>query len=172
MDDERVLFLRPALGGFGHHQQFSIPEDEDDVPAHRAHRFVHGTRHIKGTCRTQVLRSSCEWSLGLKETEKSIQTAYIAAILEAKHYVYIENQFFSKWKDPSRSGTEFDAKFSLVTSTEDDEDYVLKNQIGQAIVKRIIRAHEERENFKVFVLMPLMPAFPADLSTDDAATAR
>lgn len=48
----------------------------------------------------------------------------------------------------------------------------MKNQIGNAIVKRIVRAHEEQEKFKVFVLMPLMPAFPADLSTKDAATAR
>lgn len=61
---------------------------------------------------------------------------------------------------------------TIVTSTEDDPQYILKNQIGQAIVQRIIRAHEEREKFKVIVLMPLMPAFPADLSTKEAATAR
>jgi phospholipase D1/2 len=53
-----------------------------------------------------------------------------------------------------------------------DQEGILKNQIGNAIVHRIVRAHEEREKFKVFVLMPLMPAFPADLSTKDAATAR
>ena len=61
----------------------------------------------------------------------------------------------------------------LVTATEEDENFILKNQIGQAIFKRIIRAHEERdENFKIIVLMPLMPAFPADLSTKEAASAR
>lgn len=60
----------------------------------------------------------------------------------------------------------------LVTSTEKDNDYILKNQIGTAIVNRIIRAFEEQEKFKVFVLIPLMPAFPAELSTKDAATAR
>lgn len=37
---------------------------------------------------------------------------------------------------------------------------------------RIIKAHEAQEKFKVFVLIPLMPAFPAELSTKDAATAR
>ncbi|KAJ8655156.1 hypothetical protein O0I10_009191 [Lichtheimia ornata] len=153
MDDERVLFLKPALGGFGHHQRFSIPGEDDDHPAHRAHRFMHGTRDIQGTCRTQVLRSVGEWSLGVDETEHSIQNAYVSSILSAEHFVYIENQFF-------------------ITATEEDEDYVLKNQIGNAIVKRIIRAHEEREPFRVIVLMPLMPAFPADLSTDAAATAR
>lgn len=59
-----------------------------------------------------------------------------------------------------------------VTATEMNDGSILKNQIGNAIIKRIIRAHEEQEKFKVFVLMPLMPAFPADLSTKDAATAR
>ncbi|KAG1057687.1 hypothetical protein G6F42_028789 [Rhizopus arrhizus] len=60
----------------------------------------------------------------------------------------------------------------LPLATDNKEDNIIKNQIGNAIVKRIIRAHEEQEKFKVFVLMPLMPAFPADLSTKDAATAR
>lgn len=60
----------------------------------------------------------------------------------------------------------------IVSATDNKEDNIIKNQIGNAIVKRIIRAHEEQEKFKVFVLMPLMPAFPADLSTKDAATAR
>ena len=97
MDDEAILFLRPALGGFGGHQQFSIPDDEDEVAAHGSYRFMHGVRDIGGTCRAQVLRSSGEWSLGLDETEHSIQNAYVATILSAEHYIYIENQFFSKY---------------------------------------------------------------------------
>jgi phospholipase D1/2 len=68
--------------------------------------------------------------------------------------------------------TRIDTVPILVTSTDNKEANIVKNQIGNAIVKRIIRAHEEQEKFKVFVLMPLMPAFPADLSTKDAATAR
>lgn len=60
----------------------------------------------------------------------------------------------------------------LVTNTVEDDKYVLKNLIGKAIVERIIRAHENQEKFMVFVLMPLMPAFPAELSTKEAATAR
>lgn len=35
--------------------------------------------------------SACEWSLGVK-TEHSIANAYIEAIKNAKHFVYIENQ--------------------------------------------------------------------------------
>ncbi|KAI9491274.1 hypothetical protein BDB00DRAFT_767302 [Zychaea mexicana] len=153
MDNERVLFLKPALGGFGHHQHFSIPDDADEVAAHRTYRFMHGTRDVKGTCRTQILRSAGDWSLGLDETEHSIQNAYIAAIHGAEHYIYIENQFF-------------------ITSTEKDDDFVIKNAIGEAIVKRINRAHEEREPFKVYVLMPLMPGFPAELSTKEASNPR
>ncbi len=42
------------------------------------------------TC--QVLRSSSTWSAGIDETESSIHEAVTAAIAEAKHYVYIENQ--------------------------------------------------------------------------------
>jgi hypothetical protein len=60
----------------------------------------------------------------------------------------------------------------LVSATDNKDSNIIKNQIANAIVKRIIRAYEEQEKFKVFVLMPLMPAFPADLSTKDAATAR
>ncbi|KAI9275903.1 hypothetical protein BDA99DRAFT_496737 [Phascolomyces articulosus] len=153
MDDEKILFLRPALGGFGHHQQFSIPGDEGEVAAHRSYRFNHGVRDIAGTCRAQVLRSSGEWSLGLDQTEHSIQNAYVASILSAEHFIYIENQFF-------------------ITSTEKDDDFVLKNLIGEAIVKRINRAHEEREPFKVYVVIPLMPGFPAELSTKEASNPR
>lgn len=61
---------------------------------------------------------------------------------------------------------------STVTATEKDDKDIVKNQIGAAIVNRIIKAHQDQEKFKVFVLIPLMPAFPAELSTKDAATAR
>jgi phospholipase D1/2 len=61
---------------------------------------------------------------------------------------------------------------SLVTTTEDDPNYIVKNQIGAAIVNRIIRAHDENEKFKIFVMIPLLPAFPADLSTKAARDAK
>lgn len=60
----------------------------------------------------------------------------------------------------------------IVTATEKGDEDIVKNQIGAAIVDRIIKAHQDQEKFKVFVLIPLMPAFPAELSTKDAATAR
>ncbi|ORX48538.1 phospholipase D/nuclease [Hesseltinella vesiculosa] len=151
LDKENVPFLQPPLGGFTEKQTFSSPMTQGLLRA-KSTRFRHATRGIRGTCRSQVLRSSAKWSSGIP-LEHSIQTAYIRAITEARHYVYIENQFF-------------------ITTTEDDPGYIIKNQIGAAIVQRIIRAHDEGDKFKVFVLMPLVPAFPADLATKEARDAR
>jgi len=49
----------------------------------------------RGTVNAQIVRSSCDWSSGIL-AEDSIQTAYCEIIRNAQHYVYIENQFFSK----------------------------------------------------------------------------
>lgn len=40
------------------------------------------------------------------------------------------------------------------------------------MVERIKRAHKKGEKFKVFILIPLIPAFEGDLATKDAAAAR
>ncbi|KAI9306139.1 hypothetical protein BJ944DRAFT_264042 [Cunninghamella echinulata] len=150
LDKSKVPFLQPPLGGFSR-QTFKQPITEGLLRS-RSTRFRHGTRGINGSSRAQVLRSSAQWSSGIS-LERSIQTAYISAITEAKHYVYIENQFF-------------------ITATDNDPAYIIKNQIGAAIVKRIIRAHDEGEKFKVFIMMPLVPAFPADLSTKASRDAK
>ncbi|KAJ3271230.1 hypothetical protein HDV01_006963 [Terramyces sp. JEL0728] len=100
----------------------------------------------------QVLRSSSEWSHGIP-TERSIQNAYIEQISNSEHFIYIENQFF-------------------ITCNTDDPDYKIKNLIGKALVERIIRAHNENTPFQVIVSMPLIPAFPAELSTKEAESAR
>ena len=34
------------------------------------------------------------WSIGVRKTESSIYNAYIQCIANAKHFIYIENQFF------------------------------------------------------------------------------
>lgn len=41
-----------------------------------------------------MLRSCSTWSAGQDLTEHSVQTAMVETILAARHYVYIENQFF------------------------------------------------------------------------------
>ncbi|KAK0714867.1 hypothetical protein B0H67DRAFT_225243 [Lasiosphaeris hirsuta] len=99
----------------------------------------------------QLCRSSSPWSSGRK-TEHSIANAYIQAITNAKHFVYIENQFF-------------------ITATSEEQKPVA-NKIGRAIVDRIVRAHESREDFQVIVLMPAVPAFAGDLKSEGALGTR
>ncbi|KAL9553707.1 hypothetical protein PS6_003791 [Mucor atramentarius] len=105
---------------------------------------------FKGTCRVQMLRSSAQWSSGI-EREHSIYNAYMECISKSKHFVYIENQFF-------------------ISATTQDK--LLRNKIAQALVERIKRAHAKGENYKVFIIIPLIPAFEGDLATKDAAAAR
>jgi len=104
------------------------------------------------TCKVQVLRSSGKWSHGI-ETERSIQNAYIECIRYSKHFIYIENQFF-------------------ITASEENENFVVKNRIGEEIVERIKRAYREGEKYRIIVSMPLIPAFPDDISSRDAGTVR
>eukprot|EP00124_Ichthyophonus_hoferi_P000527 Ihof_evm5s20 gene=Ihof_evmTU5s20 len=84
----------------------------------------------------QILRSSGMWTNGIA-IEHSIQNAYISAIKGAKHYIYIENQFF-------------------ITALAQDSVY---NQIGNVLFDAIVRAHGENRKFRVYIIMPLMPAF-------------
>ncbi|CAH0561123.1 unnamed protein product [Brassicogethes aeneus] len=91
------------------------------------------------TC--QVLRSVSTWSIGFLEpdtVEQSIHEAYIDTITRAQHYIYIENQFFISIS-------------------------YIKNQIADAIFKRIIRAYKGKETFRVYVVMPLLPGFEGEV---------
>ena len=42
----------------------------------------------------------------------------------------------------------------------------------QELVERIKIAHQKKEKFRVIVNMPLLPSFPAEIDTNDAATLR
>lgn len=78
------------------------------------------------TC--QLLRSVSSWSCGFIESdlvEQSIHDAYIQTITKAQHYIYIENQFFITMQ-LSAAGANAN----------------VRNQIGEALFKRIIRAHK------------------------------
>lgn len=90
----------------------------------------------------QVLRSAGQWSNGCA-AERSIALAYEDLILRAEHFVYIENQFF-------------------ITACGSDSPC---NQLGAAIFRRIMRAHKRSECFKVYVLVPHLPAFEAQLDS-------
>lgn len=95
------------------------------------------------TTKVQVLRSSADWSAGIKYHEESIHTAYIQVIAKSKHYIYIENQFFISCAD----------------------NRTVYNKIGDAIIERIIRAHKEGKKYRVYVVTPLLPGFEGDITT-------
>ncbi|KAF2165055.1 hypothetical protein M409DRAFT_67362 [Zasmidium cellare ATCC 36951] len=102
----------------------------------------------QGTVHAQIVRSSADWSSGIL-AECSIQNAYCQVIREAKHFVYIENQFF-------------------ITATG-EEQAPIHNQIGAAIVDAVVAAAKENRKFRVMILIPCIPGFAGDLR-DDAAT--
>lgn len=82
----------------------------------------HGSQRGSADC--QITRSSAKWSHNI-QTEHSIQNAYCEVIKNSKHFVYIENQFF-------------------ITATGNEQKPV-KNQVGAAIVERIVRAARNNE---------------------------
>ncbi|KAH8887738.1 phospholipase D [Thozetella sp. PMI_491] len=107
---------------------------------------------LTGTCEVQILRSASTWSLGIEDTEASIQSAYIRMIEDSDHFVYIENQFF-------------------ISSTETMNTKLL-NRIGDALVHRIIKAHEKDEDWRAVILMPLMPGFQNEVNEQDGTSVR
>lgn len=106
----------------------------------------------RSTCEVQVIRSAGAWSLGLKETEKSIQNAYLKLIETSEHFIYIENQFF------------------ITTSHWDS--VIIENKIGDAIVDRIIKANSEGRPWKAFIMIPLMPGFDSPIDQPEASSVR
>ena len=104
------------------------------------------------TANVQVLRSASEWSAGLRATEKSILNGYYELISNAKHYIYIENQFFvsKAWTDEERK----QCKHSISD--------IVQNEIALYLRKRIEKAYLNKENFKVYIFVPLLPGFAGE----------
>lgn len=108
---------------------------------------------LDGTCEVQILRSSSMWSTGTPEvTEHSIMNAYVKMIEKSEHFVYIENQFF-------------------VSSCE-VEGKKIENNIGDALVERIIRAAKNEEVWRAVILIPLMPGFQNTVDTEGGTSVR
>ena len=125
----------------------------DEIPFLIPNEYEELMEPSKGlTC--QVIRSAGEWSLGMP-TEHSIYEAYLQLIESSEHFIYIENQF-------------------LVTQSSENgfQSSPVRNRIGEALVKRIIRAHRDGKAFKVVVVMPLLPAFEAAVDSPEASSIR
>ncbi len=93
----------------------------------------------------QILRSVGEWSAG-QPREDSIHKAYIEAIKESEHFIYIENQFF-------------------ISSQPHGKPRKVSNEIQAAICDRIVSAYKNKEDFHVFIVLPLQPEMPGDWGT-------
>ncbi|TQV98777.1 hypothetical protein V2A60_007522 [Cordyceps javanica] len=119
----------------------------------------------------QLTRSCTRWSSGHR-TEHSIANAYVDAILKARYYIYIENQVSALIIPQLRSArlVSYRSKF-FITATSSKQHPVV-NKIGAAIVQRIRRAHKNNERFKIWVVMPAVPAFAGDLKSNDALGTR
>ncbi|KAI7907558.1 uncharacterized protein BX663DRAFT_547271 [Cokeromyces recurvatus] len=139
---QRWNFLKSMKSMHRRKLPFLMPKGE--------HVAARDENNFSGTCRVQLLRSSSKWSSGI-DREHSIYNAYMECIAHSQHYIYIENQFF-------------------ISTTQDDK--LLRNKIAQALVERIKRAHEKAEKFRVYVVIPLVPAFEGDLASTDASSAR
>jgi phospholipase D1/2 len=107
---------------------------------------------LNGTCQIQILRSAGLWSLGLNKTECSIQNAYVSMIKNSDHFIYIENQFF-------------------ISSCEMEGTFI-QNKIGDALVERIIRAHETDQDWRAVIIIPLMPGFQNTVDAQDGSSVR
>lgn len=105
----------------------------------------------RGVMPCQIVRSCTKWSNGTP-TEHSVQDAYCGLIRESQHFIYIENQFF-------------------ITATGDSQKPV-RNQVGAAIVERIVRAAKAGQKFKVIVLIPAIPGFAGDLKDESSLGTR
>ncbi|KZV82901.1 phospholipase D/nuclease, partial [Exidia glandulosa HHB12029] len=109
--------------------------------------------NLTGTCEMQICRSAGPWSMGTpNRVEDSIQNAYLKAIQLSEHFVYIENQFF-------------------ITSTTVD-NVRIENRIGDALVHRIIKAHQDGTPWRACIVIPLLPGFPFPVGHSDASAIR
>ncbi|KAI4736194.1 phospholipase D [Aureobasidium sp. EXF-12298] len=108
---------------------------------------------MTGTCQIQILRSCTSWSIGTpNKTECSIMNAYVYLITSSEHFVYIENQFF--------------ISSCVVEGTQ------INNKIGDALVERIILAHERGDNWRACLIIPLMPGFQNQVDSQDGTSVR
>ena len=101
---------------------------------------------------TQIVRSTGTWSLGLRgdNIENSIYLAYLELIKAAKKFIYIENQFF----------------------LSDTAGEPLRNKVAQALVLRVQQAIEQKEDFLVLIVIPLMPGFEGAVDQKEGAFTR
>ena len=102
--------------------------------------------------KVQVLRSASKWSVGINKKENSILQAYYQLIRNAKHYLYIENQFFV-----SRAFSDEERKKCPKALSD-----VVENLIAYEIKEKILERYRKGKKFRVFIFIPLLPGFAGE----------
>ncbi|WOK96099.1 phospholipase D zeta 1-like isoform X1 [Canna indica] len=105
----------------------------------------------RSPCHCQVIRSVGQWSAGTSQTEDSIHKAYVSLIEKAKHFIYIENQFF-------------------ISGLSGDD--TIRNRVLHALYQRIMLAEKEKKQFRVIIVLPLLPGFQGSIDDGDSASVR
>ena len=103
----------------------------------------------------QALRSVSNWNINYNNTESSILKAYYELIKNSKHYIFIENQFFITKSWLNEEGNK--------NNENRTRRETVKNEIGYYIRKRIEKAYKNKENFKVYIFLPLLPDYEGDI---------
>jgi len=93
-------------------------------------------------CHVQLLRSVGQWSFKFKQAEHSMLTAQLEAIEKSKRFIYIENQFF--------------------ISASEGQIPNPNNLILQALINRVVKAHEKDEDFRVLIVTPVQASSPIE----------
>uniref|UniRef100_A0A1I7XAM2 phospholipase D n=1 Tax=Heterorhabditis bacteriophora TaxID=37862 RepID=A0A1I7XAM2_HETBA len=116
---------------------YLLPKSYENLKVPRVFKNVNFSHNVN----IQVLRSLSNWSGLINQTEDSIQMAYLSLIANSKHYIYIENQFF----------------VSMIDSND------VLNEVCKVICNRIIRAYKDNEDFRVYIMIPLLPGFEGNV---------
>jgi phospholipase D1/2 len=100
------------------------------------------------------------------------QEAYVSIIQHAKHYVYIENQYFISATPNLASPDEptiDDAPNGTYPSS--DTPVIARNRIAWALYLRISDAIRTNTTFRAIIICPLMPDMHGDVATNVALRA-
>lgn len=139
----------PPIQPNQYEEHYKVPENDQARRTFLPH--PESSDSFKGNINAQLCRSVADWSHG-HLVEKSVQNAYIGMISDARHSIYIENQFFIA------GGDQMKEKFH--------------NKVGDAIVERILRAARAGEKFRATIIIPAIPGFAGDIQGDAAVSIR
>ncbi len=85
----------------------------------------------------------------------------------SERFVYIENQFFiTRSVRPILCSQAFGLSRGYSTVVNDVK---IENEIGDALVSRIIKAHQERTPWRACILLPLLPGFTFPIDHSEAS---